>query len=275
MSHFWFQSFSSPCHTSDPKISQWYKMVKKPKRKTHEKFSQEKIFLWKNLPMKNFPKRNFSRFIDTKMESVVKKIQHVFDYLKMAVWTIAPKHWMVFATKRWSTFSSRWRLGSILPTFLMANCSGVIFSSSSKDYDGIKRQINQPLVRPVNQSINHTIDQSINQSITRSTSQSINQSIEPWFKRSKNQSINRVNPQSILKTYKSTNQSTKNKCYRSRLISYLDVILGEFDHALGGLFVGRRVLLVLFQRKALHPRFFVQIEQHLWENIQFSKKFTK
>lgn len=37
-----------------------------------------------------------------------------------------------------STFSSRCRFGSCLPTFFIANCSGVIFSSSSKAYKPIR-----------------------------------------------------------------------------------------------------------------------------------------
>lgn len=55
-------------------------------------------------------------------------------YLNTIVSSIAPKHWTILFCMRASTFSSKCRFGSCLPTFLMANCSGVIFSSSSNAY---------------------------------------------------------------------------------------------------------------------------------------------
>lgn len=59
-------------------------------------------------------------------------------HLKTAVSRMAPKHWIILAVIRVSTFSSRCRLGSCLPTFLMANCSGLIFSSSSRAWKTMK-----------------------------------------------------------------------------------------------------------------------------------------
>ena len=44
---------------------------------------------------------------------------------------MAPRHCTILVDMSESTFSSRCRFGSCLPTFLIASCSGVIFSSSS------------------------------------------------------------------------------------------------------------------------------------------------
>lgn len=57
---------------------------------------------------------------------------HATIYLKTTVSSIAPKHCTILFCMSASTFSSKCRFGSCLPTFLMANCSGVIFSSSSR-----------------------------------------------------------------------------------------------------------------------------------------------
>ena len=55
------------------------------------------------------------------------------SYLKITNDIIAPMHWTMFDVISASTLSSRCRFGSCLPTFLIANCSGVMFSSSSND----------------------------------------------------------------------------------------------------------------------------------------------
>lgn len=59
-------------------------------------------------------------------------------YLKTIVSSMAPRHWTILFCITLSTFSSKWRFGSCLPTFLIANCSGVIFSSSSRAYNNNK-----------------------------------------------------------------------------------------------------------------------------------------
>lgn len=82
--------------------------------------------------------RNASYFYFKKMYIFFFKYQVLnvkkHGYLNTTVSSIAPKHWTIFVAIRASTFSSRCRFGSCLPTFFMANCSGVIFSSSSKAY---------------------------------------------------------------------------------------------------------------------------------------------
>lgn len=62
---------------------------------------------------------------------VLVNVEYKANYLNTTVSSIAPKHCTILFCINASTFSSKCRFGSCLPTFLMANCSGVIFSSSS------------------------------------------------------------------------------------------------------------------------------------------------
>ena len=64
------------------------------------------------------------------------------DYLKTTVFNMAPRHWTMLEVIRTSTCSSRWRFGSCLPTFLIANWQGEGGKRRGKGDDGQKYKRN-------------------------------------------------------------------------------------------------------------------------------------
>ena len=214
-------------------------MIQNGEKKSMKKFSTRnfptKNFSRRNFPRRifstrNFPRRNFFKFIDTKMESVVKENPPCFrllengslnhctqaldgvcdqkmvyflfqmafgiDFADIFDGQLLRRHFFfIFQRLRWNKTKNQSTINQIKKlNWLIKNIQ----------MDNLKEE-KQKFDHSINQSITRSTIQSINQSINRP----INQSIEPWFKRSKNQSINQVNSRSISKrTYQPINRQS-------------------------------------------------------------------